>query len=405
MRILLIGTVRPSHEFLKQAGHELVLFMPKDKFIAADAGTAYQHTVLLAPDTPPQAWAALAVPLHAQAPFDAVACFTDVYQEIAHTVARQLGVFCQVDANVLARTSDKSRMRKALDEAGIAHCRYQFATGADAVSAAVYNIGLPCILKPVAGQASQGVVKVSAPEQLAAALQWVGADALAHGVIVEEFMQGPEFSVEGITVAGRHHLIAVTQKYKDPQTFVEIGHLVPAQISAADHAAIIAYVSDVLTALGFESGPSHTELILTERGPRIVETHTRLGGDRIIHLVEHATGVNLYALSANQSTGADISADLPTHIPDLCSAAIWYACPELPSQVQLAEVRNVAEAAALPGVKSIELLKEPGSLGSAVRHSHDRSALAIAVADEGGMAVQRAKEAIAVLHFTYQWLA
>jgi biotin carboxylase len=403
MRILIVGHLRPAHERLHAHGHRTVLFMPHDRVITKDLKLPHEAVIVLAPDAPDAVSVEIAAVLHRATPFDAVVCYSDQYQALAYQIAQRLEVFTIVDPEVLEKTANKSMMRQALDAAGIPHCRYRFARGADEVRQAVEAVGLPCILKPVGGQGgSVGVVKVEAHAELEAAIAWVGEPNVATGVMVEEFLVGEEFSVEALSVEGHHHVFAVTKKYKDAKTFVELGHVVPAPIDDATQAAIVSYVRQVLSALGFRDGPSHTEVIVTAQGPRIIETHTRLGGDKIIDLVFHATGIELYDLLARQSARMPIGDDIPATIQYAQSAAIWFADPG-PADVHLESITGVDEARAMENVKLVETLRDPGSRSGPITSSDDRSAMAIAVGPSAQAALATSRAAIRRLSFLYRW--
>jgi biotin carboxylase len=403
MRILIIGHLRAAHGKLHAHGHQTVLFMPQDRIIPKDLSSPHEAVIALSADAPDAVSVEIAAVLHKTTPFDAVVCYSDQYQGLAYQVARRLEVFTLVDNDLLEKTSNKFRMRQAFDASDVPHCRYRFARGEAELREAVQALGFPCILKPVAGLGgSVGVARVEANGELERALAWVGEKDIATGVIVEEFLEGEEFSVEALSVEGHHHIFAVTKKYKDAKTFVELGHLVPAPIDGEAQAAIVSYVRQVLSALGFRDCPSHTELILTPRGPRIIETHTRLGGDKIVDLVLHATGIDLYDLVAKQSARMPIADDIPATIHYRCSAAIWFADPGHDDQF-LESITGLDEARAIKNVKLVETLKEPGSRSAPVKNSDDRSAMAIAVGASAHEALATSRAAIRSLNFLYRW--
>ncbi len=402
MRVLVLGTNRPCHDSLLEQGHEVVLLIQRGKALAEDLSKGYAHIALLHDDAPDAAWHDVAAALHRHGPFDAVAAFNDRSQALAHGIALKLDVPTAIDLELLNLVTDKSQMRAALDKHGIPSCRHAFATGADRARAAIGEIGFPCIIKPVDGEASIGVAKVSQAGDVDEALAWVGEASLERGVIIEEFLVGEEYSVEAITARGTHHILAITKKYKDARNFVEVGHQVPAPLEAQASAEIERYVKRILSAFGYRDCPSHTELMLTASGPRIIETHTRVGGDRIVDLVRHATGVDLYGLVAKQSLGFDVTADVPTEVTCLQSAAVWYANPSVAEDLLLDDIRGADNVRKQAHIKTLDLLKKPGSRGARVRHSFDRSALAIAVGHTPAEAVDRAKDAIRRLHFIYR---
>ncbi|WP_405009326.1 ATP-grasp domain-containing protein [Kitasatospora sp. NBC_01539] len=401
MRVLVAGTNRMCHDRLHAQGHELVLMVPRGRARPGDPAGPYRHVVILDDDAGPELWADVAAVLHAAAPFGAVAAFNEHTYRVVRAVADRLGVPTVVDTDLFDRVLDKARTREVLDKHGVPGCRHRLARGRESVAAAVRAVGLPCIVKPVDGEASEGVARIAGPGDVEAALLRLGEEQIDRGVLVEEFLTGPEYSVEALSVGTRHHVLAVTEKHSDGRTFVERGHVVPAPLSADDRESVVRYVQSVLDALGFHDCPSHTELVLTADGPRIIETHNRIGGDSIMDLVELATGVDVHELVARQSIGEDVSALLPDPVTAHRAAAVWYADPSGPPTSTLVEVRGVDGVRALPYVHRVELLKQPGARQSAVLRSSDRSALVLATGGTSAEALQRARDAVASLRFVH----
>jgi len=402
MHVLILGTLRQCHKRLQAQGHQASLLISRDKAKGADLAGFYRNIVVMEKDASDDQWLAMAQAMHRITPFDAVAAFNDREQQCAYRIGQRLEIFCAVDPQLHELVTRKSAMREALGAHGIASCRYAFAQGETALRAAIGEVGLPCIVKPVAGEGSVGVAKVDSLDDLLQALARLGETALAAGVIVEEFLVGEEFSVEAISAGGVHHIMAITKKYKDPLTFVEVGHVVPAPLDAQTADAIRAYVTSILGAFNYRNCPSHTELMLTADGPRIIETHTRLGGDRIVDLVRHSCGVDLYEIASRQAIGADVAAMLPAAPVYAQSAAIWYAAPDAHANQQLAEVRGADAAGAHDHIKSFELLRDTGSPGVKVLSSFDRSAAAVAVGADAAEALRRAQASIASLQFLFR---
>ena len=127
-------------------------------------------------------------------------------------------------------------------------------------------------------------------------------------VIVEEFMEGKEVSVEAFVCEGRVIIVQITDKITTGAPhFVEMGHSQP---SALDE-AVIHDIKDVtikaINALEIKGGPVHVEIIVTNDGAKIVELGARLGGDFIAtNLVPLSTGVDLVAATINWALGKDV---------------------------------------------------------------------------------------------------
>jgi biotin carboxylase len=403
MQVLILGTNRMCHELLRGHGHELVLLVQRDRAKPADVTGPYRHVVVLEDLLDAGLWVDVARVFHRSLGFGAVVAYNEHTYHIVHAVSEALGIPTVVDASLYSRVLDKYQTREILKRHDLPSCRYELARDRESALAAIKSIGLPCIVKPVTGEASAGVVKIMSPAEIDAALDWVGEDHIDRGVLVEELLLGEEFSVEAISVGTAHHIVAVTKKFIGSRTLVERGHVVPAQLSTDTRELIACYVSQVLDTLGFHDCPSHTEIILTAMGPRLIETHNRLGGDSIIDLVHLATGVDMYDLVVRQSLGENVTTMLPGKIEYRESAAIWFADPTGPATNTLAEVRGVEQVRRLPYVKRVELLKELGSPQTELRQSRDRSGSVIAVGDTAQEAVCRAREAARMLQFYYRW--
>jgi biotin carboxylase len=401
MRVLIVGGNRDGHRVFHRHGHELVLINRLGRSRPVDLTNGYRHVIAVADEAPLELWAELAGAVHRATPFDVVvAVHDDGYAEAAE-LGRRLGLPCLVDAELSRLVLDKSRTRDVLAAAGIPSCRHLVVKGLAALREAADEIGYPCIVKPVDATGSHGVAKIDTPADVPVA--GLRTDQVDRELIVEEFLAGPEFSVEAISVGHRHHVIAITQKFKKDRTFVEQGHLVPAGLAEPDRRLVEDYTVEVLDALGFHDCPSHTEVILTDAGPRLVETHNRIGGDQIVDLVAHATGVDLYDLVARQSLGEDVGPLLPAEIRADRHAAIWFADPDVPADLHLTEVAGVEAARAVPDVVEVRITANPGPGLGEVRRSTHRSAWAIAVAATGDAALEHARQAIDALRLGYVW--
>ncbi|MDJ0346702.1 ATP-grasp domain-containing protein [Streptomyces sp. H10-C2] len=198
---------------------------------------------------------------------------------------------------------------------------------AAAASAAERIGGYPVVLKPAAHADSAGVVRVDTITDLPAAWSITCAAAAAQGpdgegVLLEEFLDGPEISVTTVTQNGQTRAVAVIHKtVAFAPHLVETAHGVTAGDPLLPTVAPIAAAA--LRAVGITHGVSHVEMRLTDTGPRLIEVNIRFGGDSISQLVRHATGVDLVRAAAAIACG---------QIPDLeatqaCSAAIGMLYP------------------------------------------------------------------------------
>lgn len=189
-------------------------------------------------------------------------------------------------------TRDKALMRRLLDEVGRGDLRHAFCRDTAEARAFLESVGGAIIVKPVSGTGSDGVVRVTSPDELDAAFAVAGASRGFSGVLCEEFADGPEVSLEGYCTGGRFVPVALTDKQTN-ERFVEIGHQQPSAQPAAVFEEAARVAAGALEALGVNDAVTHTEFRITTRGPVLIETHTRMGGDSIHVLTRLTTGVDL----------------------------------------------------------------------------------------------------------------
>ncbi len=199
-------------------------------------------------------------------------------------------------------TVEKFRMRHALERAGLGQVRHALCRSRQEAEAFFAEAGGPIIVKPAMGTGSEGVSRVDRAGELAPAVA-LAAAALGNGaVLCEEFLDGPEVSLEACTVNGRFIPIALTDKHTN-ERFLEVGHDQPSCHPEPVRRAVEELAERALAALGVEHGVTHSEFRLTGRGPVLVETHTRKGGGSIHLLTRITTGVDLSELTVRAALG------------------------------------------------------------------------------------------------------
>ncbi|MFD0339562.1 ATP-grasp domain-containing protein [Streptomyces sp. NPDC127117] len=306
-------------------GVRITLFVPRSRLASCD-GVEHAHAVVaLADDADAAAWTEAVRAVHAAVPLTHALALVDHLAYEAAVAMSAIGVPFHAPAT-MERVGDKALMRRTLDERGLYPVPFRLAAGLDEARAAVLGVGLPCVFKPVSGTGSAGAVMVRDEKEIDAAY----GEASGHGqdVLVERFMTGPQFSVEAFSEDGRHLVLAITRKFSDPATLVELGHVMPAPLSGDEAAAVARCAVDVLDAVGLTYGPSHTEVILGPDGPVPIETHARVGGDDIWLMVHAATGVDLDTVQPDQALGRsvfeEVRSTLETHAPRRPYQAVWF---------------------------------------------------------------------------------
>ena len=217
------------------------------------------------------------------------------------------------DSSAVAKCRDKREQRRVLLEAGIPVPKFVAAQTPSQAAEAAMTIGVPVVVKPTTGTGSMGVllchtineVATQADRLLARTVNERGMP-IPREVLVEEFVDAPEFSVETFGAVA----VGVTQKHVSPPPhFVEIGHDFPAPVARVHLEALRTTTVAALQAIGLTWGPAHTELRLTAGGPVVIEVNPRLAGGFIAELIRYAVGIDLLhqTMRAACGDGADLA--------------------------------------------------------------------------------------------------
>jgi biotin carboxylase len=194
---------------------------------------------------------------------------------------------------------DKRSTRAILRRSGLPQPVSITVATLDEARAAAAETGYPLVVKPRALGASNGVRLVDDASGLATAFE-VAREAshplvptYEEGVLVEEFLEGPEISVDGYWLGGRYRAMFVAHKRVGFEPgFEEVGHVVSADDPLLADPEVLAVLEQTHAALGAEAGVTHTELRLTPKGPQVVEVNGRLGGDLIPYVGWLASGID-----------------------------------------------------------------------------------------------------------------
>ena len=205
-------------------------------------------------------------------------------------VAQNMGLVSN-SFECVKKLENKFTMRKCFTAAGIPNPLYKLVK--TTMDLDEIDMLFPCIVKPVDSGGSQGVTKVNDRKELHNAFQRAIKYSKNGGVIIEQFVDGREFSVEYISHNGNHYHLQITDKVTSGEPyFVELAHHQPAQISVELMSRMKNMVEKALTVLDIENSASHTEIKLDSKGDLyIIEVGARMGGDYITSdLVRLSTG-------------------------------------------------------------------------------------------------------------------
>ncbi len=241
----------------------------------------------------------IAATIHTDQPIDGVLSINEAKVPLAARIVDLLEVFGNTSSSV-EFVVDKTKMRALLNaHPHFTAVQHQVVQDPSELADVSRRLPFPMVSKPVVGTGSQGVGLLRTAADIADYVEYLAAAEYEGPLIVEEYVVGPEYSVEAISYQGHHVIIGVTEKRTTgPPHFIEMGHIFPAPLSETVYVELTSCVLALLSLLNPQFGVSHTELILTSSGPAIIETHLRPGGDRIPELIRLTTGVDIFNLTA-----------------------------------------------------------------------------------------------------------
>lgn len=290
------------------------------------------------------------------------------------------------------KSTDKGEMIKAFKEHGVAAPWFYLIEDAKMLEAVKEKFTYPCIVKPVDNSGSRGVVLIKNAEELAEAYSYSQEQSRGGSVLVEEYLQGHEVSVEVIVYKGKVHILQVTDKLTTgAPNFVEMGHSQPSMFVGTDLEAIHQLAANAVTAVGIQDGPAHVEMMVTKNGPKMIELGARMGGDCITtHLVPLSTGIDMIKATIDISLG---------NVPDLepqkhCGSAIRYF--NIPCGI-IKGISGVEKAEKLNGIEEITFTKHIGDESTTVHSSLDRVGMIIAQGSDAKDAVAKCENAMNVI--------
>lgn len=299
---------------------------------------------------------------------------TDMPMRAIAAVNEELGL-CGINRATAIRATDKIEMIKCFKEHNVASPWFYVVD--NDFEAVKEKLTYPCIIKPADSSASRGVCLVEKEEDAEASYEYSKSYSRGGRVIVEEYMKGPEVSVEILVWKGKPHVITVTDKITTGAPyFVEMGHNEPSSLPAKDITAIKKLAGSAVTAVGIENGEGHVEIILTKDGPKVVELGARLGGDFITSdLVPLSTGVDM--LQATLDIACGEKPDMKIKFRK--GSAIRFIKSE-PGRIT--GIYGTEEAEKTAGVHRIEFFRQTGDTAVEVHNSLDRVGCVIAQGDD-----------------------
>ncbi len=187
-----------------------------------------------------------------------------------------------------------------------------------------------CILKPSRNSGSRGIAKISSNikmDEFARLFEISKNESRDKQVMLEQFIEGPEFSIEIIVWNGKVNVLTITdKKTTEAPHFVELGHNQPSCFSSMTVEKIKAAAVAGVKALGVNNCACHAEVKVQDGDPYIMEIGARMGGDFISTvLTPLSTGVDMIAAAVNCALGIEPDLTPKAEPQGVC---IRYFCPK-----------------------------------------------------------------------------
>ena len=402
----------------RRAGSEVVL--ASDRCHVLDRSWHWPANSLVIDFNDPDAAAAVIAAADArEAPIAAVLPVGgELPAQVAAAAARRLGLPANAPG-AMASAANKLLMRTRLAAASDAAVRqprfFNVARGtapetvADRVRAPG-GVGFPCVVKPLTLSGSRGVMRADDGASLAAALarlERLLADPAvrrpdrdaAGEILVEAFVPGPEYALEGILTRGELHVLALFDKPDplDGPTFEETIYVTPSRRPAHEQRRIADAVAAAARALGLETGPVHAELRWSddENAPVLIEMAARPIGGLCARSLRFESGFSLEDVVVRHALGA---ADVPARLGGASGVMMIPIPARVPSALRA--VDGIEAARAVAGVDDVVISVRVGETLVPLPEGSSYTGFIFATGDDPISVEQSLRAAHAQLRFT-----
>jgi biotin carboxylase len=283
---------------------------------------------------------------------------------LAAIVAARLGLPHNPVEAVLNAT-DKARQRHRWAAAGVAQPEFRTVPAAareDSMRQAAETVGFPCVVKAVSLSASQGILRADDPAAAVTAARRIRQVLAAarrpagEPLLVEEYLPGPELSIDGLLADGDLTPVAIFDKPRtaDGPTFEETLLVTPSRLPAPVLAAAIRTARQAARALGLTTGPIHAELRIDDRSgqprPAMLELAARSIGGLCSRALRFAGGASLEELVLASALGRSASA---AGLDPARPCGVYMLPVPRPGVLRAVEGRD--NAAAVPGITGLTI--------------------------------------------------
>ncbi len=287
--------------------------------------------------------------------------------------------------------TDKSRMRKILTQKGVPCPSFTTLERADIEKIADSEWKFPLVVKPVDNMGARGVVLVRTMKELADTAEKAVNLSRSGKVIVEDFIDGPEFSLDALVYRGKVRICGIADRHIHfPPVFVELGHTMPSRAPKRVQEEVAAVFEAAVAALGIHTGAAKGDVFYSRKGPMIGEIAARLSGGYMSGWTyPYASGVEVTAGALEIAVGSDPG--------DLCAEREWTSAERafisIPGTV--AEILGTDEGMRMRGVRDVFCRIERGSVVKFPENNVEKCGNVISALENPDDAISAAENAVA----------
>lgn len=255
---------------------------------------------------------------------------SEVSMNVMGRINDELGL-SGISRETAIRATNKHLMREAFEKYGAPSPKSMCFTDVEvAWGAFCTDFTGACILKPSRNSGSRGIAKISADikmDEFARLFEISKNESRDKSVMLEQFVEGPEFSIEIIVWNGEVNVLTVTdKKTTEAPHFVELGHNQPSCRTAEEVETLKAAAVAGVRALGVNNCACHAEAKLMDGKAYLMEIGARLGGDFISTELTHlSTGIDMVAAAVDVALGIEPDLSVKEEPKGAC---IRYFCPK-----------------------------------------------------------------------------
>lgn len=254
--------------------------------------------------------------------------------------------------------TNKVKMRKRLKEHGVPIPKFSSIWNIQDARDSLEFLDFPLVLKPADNMGARGVIKVNNREELHLAFKHAKKFTPSGELILEEFMDGPELSVDALAWNGKIQITGIADRIieKEPY-FIEMGHNMPSTLPKDVLIEVEKVMKAGMNALGITIGAGKGDIKVTKNGIKVGEIAARLsGGFMSSFTYPLSTGVNLNRAAIQISLGEEPDKLEPIYQKVSIERSL------LASPGKLLAINGIEEAMRVPGVNEIFIMNKIGDI-------------------------------------------